>query len=307
MRPHVSRSRATKIAPASDSATFVSVTQTPIALDRLHALKCETEKCSLQLPENLSEDGWLAIGSELVVLDTRLSWWIGDWWACGQHRYGERIKIVASNKWHGPSRHTCENIARVCRAFETSRRRELLSLAHHDEVAALDHQAADSLLDWCEESIATSGRPRSVRALRDEKWRRQEPATNVLPARRVPVAISRVWTPPIRITADVRRVEAPTKILTLEVTKRDVPFSVLPAVSGPPGTREHDADQRARTMVATAIRDALQLPVSADMRTQLQTVAATLDTIGSPKTDTPISEENLDGFIRDACDKKKLH
>ena len=33
---------------------------------------------------------------------------------------------------------TCANAASVCRAFETSRRREVLSFGHHAEVAALD-------------------------------------------------------------------------------------------------------------------------------------------------------------------------
>jgi hypothetical protein len=40
----------------------------------------------------------------------------------------------------------------VAKAFETSRRREVLSFNHHEEVAALPPDEADALLDWCEET-----------------------------------------------------------------------------------------------------------------------------------------------------------
>jgi hypothetical protein len=42
--------------------------------------------------------------------------------------------------------------AMVCRKFETSRRREVLSFKHHREVSALPPAEADALLDWSEET-----------------------------------------------------------------------------------------------------------------------------------------------------------
>jgi len=36
----------------------------------------------------------------------------------------------------------------LCRKFETSRRREILTFAHHAEVAALPPDEADAFLDW---------------------------------------------------------------------------------------------------------------------------------------------------------------
>jgi hypothetical protein len=41
-------------------------------------------------------------------------------------------------------------MASVCRAFETSRRHEVLSFTHHQEVASLPPEQADDLLDRAE-------------------------------------------------------------------------------------------------------------------------------------------------------------
>jgi hypothetical protein len=58
-------------------------------------------------------------------------WAIGDWWAFGEHRYGERAAIVKSEEWEGPAFQTCMNAAWVCRRFETSSREEVLSYRTH--------------------------------------------------------------------------------------------------------------------------------------------------------------------------------
>jgi hypothetical protein len=67
--------------------------------------------------------------------DHGVSWWIGDWWAFGEQRYGDRKAITEADDWDGPAFQTCADAAMVCRAFETSRRREVLSFTHHAEVA----------------------------------------------------------------------------------------------------------------------------------------------------------------------------
>ena len=92
---------------------------------------------ALYLPANLSEQEWRAAGIALAHTEQSISWWIGDWWAFGEKRYGARKAIVESPEWDGPSFQTCANAAAVCKAFETSRRREVLSFSHHAEVAAL--------------------------------------------------------------------------------------------------------------------------------------------------------------------------
>jgi hypothetical protein len=45
-------------------------------------------------------------------------------------------------------------------------RRKALTFKHHAEVAALTREKADRLLDWCEETIPKTGKPKSTRELR---------------------------------------------------------------------------------------------------------------------------------------------
>jgi hypothetical protein len=140
------------------------------------------------LPENLSEADWTKAGRALARNEGSISWWLGDWWAYG-HTYGERKALVESEHWEGPTFQACMNAACVCRSFETSRRREVLSFNHHREVLPIeDPYVQDRFLDWCEEGVSLNGgKPRSTRELRravrayldeqgwseDERYRRE--------------------------------------------------------------------------------------------------------------------------------------
>jgi hypothetical protein len=77
----------------------------------------------------------------------------GDWWAYGEHGYGDRKALVESEDWEGPAFQTCMHAASISRAFdETCRRRQVLTFNHHVEVAPLCDRhpdIADRLLDWC--------------------------------------------------------------------------------------------------------------------------------------------------------------
>jgi hypothetical protein len=89
-----------------------------------------------------------------------VSWWLGDWWAYGEARYGERKAIVETEDWEGPAYQTCREAAVVSNAFpEMFRRRNNLTFSRHKDVAALPLDEADALLDWCEET--PSGTPNS--------------------------------------------------------------------------------------------------------------------------------------------------
>jgi hypothetical protein len=146
-----------------------SVDLTPEAA-AAEALASRTET-SLTLPAELSFEAWAEVGRQLDRGVSSLQWWLGDWWAFGEHHYGERTRLVEA--WDsGPAVQTCKNCACVSRRFETSRRRDLLPFAHHEEVAALPPADADALLAWCEETLTEGGRPRSRRELRAEKKRR---------------------------------------------------------------------------------------------------------------------------------------
>lgn len=126
-----------------------------------------------ELPEDLSEQDWLSAGALLGKLERSVTWWLGDWWAFGERRYGERKAIVTAEDWEGPAFQTCRNAAAICQAFETSRRRDVLSFSHHAEVASLPPTQADALLDWAEQTIQETGKPRSTRELRAEVSRRR--------------------------------------------------------------------------------------------------------------------------------------
>lgn len=105
---------------------------------------------ALDLPKELSFEVWRDLGLQLGRAEHSISWWVGDWWAFGEHHYGERKAIVESEDWNGPAFQTCRNAGSVCAAFETSRRRDALSFTHHAEVASLDPGVADVLLDEAE-------------------------------------------------------------------------------------------------------------------------------------------------------------
>jgi hypothetical protein len=126
------------------------------------------EDVAWRLPDDLSEDEWIDSGIVLARVGAGVMWWVGDWWIYGENHYGDRKAIVQDPNWRGPCFQTCANAASVCRAFRTSRRREVLSFVHHAEVAALDMKEADRLLDWAQATIATTGKPRSTKDLRRE-------------------------------------------------------------------------------------------------------------------------------------------
>lgn len=104
---------------------------------------------ALDLPEDMSFDAWQSLGEKLCSGSKVLNWWIGDWWAFGDHRYGERAEAAAQGIF-GREFQTLSNVASVARKFETSRRREVLPWSHHVEVAALPPDKADELLDEAE-------------------------------------------------------------------------------------------------------------------------------------------------------------
>lgn len=110
---------------------------------------------SLQIPPGQTFDDWVELGRNLCLAEKRLNWLIGDWWAHGSHAYGERAKIAAQGVF-GKELGTLMNCASVCRAFETSRRREALSWSHHAEVAALPTGDADEILTQAEQDDLSS-------------------------------------------------------------------------------------------------------------------------------------------------------
>lgn len=116
---------------------------------RIDRIEVGEKALALNLPKDQTFDEWQELGRNLASANKTLNWWIGDWWAAGSHRYGERARIAAEGIF-GREFQTLRNFASVCRSFETSRRRDTLSFSHHAEVAALDPTKADELLEKAE-------------------------------------------------------------------------------------------------------------------------------------------------------------
>jgi len=108
-------------------------------------------KTALLLPPDTSYEQWESIGKQLQKAGESVMWWLGDWWAFGDHRYGERAAqaIEEGFPW---AYQTCRNAAWVCRNIETSRRRDTLSFNHHAEVAGLPKQTQERLLSEAEKA-----------------------------------------------------------------------------------------------------------------------------------------------------------
>lgn len=136
-------------------------------IDKLQVrLRGELTETSWTPPPDMSLREWRAAGVVLGRFERSAQWWIGDWWAFGVHSYGERTKLVTAEGWTGPNLKTCENAASVCRRFETSRRREVLSFTHHAELARLERGKAEAQLDLAERVTRETGKPPSTRELR---------------------------------------------------------------------------------------------------------------------------------------------
>lgn len=122
---------------------------------------------ALVLPEDLSYERWLSIGETLRRMEKAVQWWIGDWWAFGEHRWGDKAWQAVS----GYDYDAIKQMAWVSKHFQplitpeaeqqtgtrvtnwetgAPTRHENLSWTHHREVATLPSLKAESLLDKAE-------------------------------------------------------------------------------------------------------------------------------------------------------------
>lgn len=138
---------------------------------------------ALSLPDDLSFDNWVEYGHGLDRMSRAALWWLGDWWAYGNQRYGERVKAVNGLDWEFQ---TCANAGWVATQIETSRRREVLPWSHHAEVAALDPDEQERFLSRWEKITAEEGKPPTRNNARAEvsayKRQRDRPTFDPPPA-----------------------------------------------------------------------------------------------------------------------------
>jgi hypothetical protein len=152
---------------------------------------------SLALPKGLSFDAWQDVGRELAAREKVLNWWIGDWWAFGEHCYGERAKAAARDVFPMTFQRLMD-IGSVARAFPTtSRQHEVLTFTHHQEVAPLARQSAEAaqmLLDRAEREKMTVAQVRAaVRVLQGKTVQEVLSARDEDPDHYEVLTIARAW------------------------------------------------------------------------------------------------------------------
>jgi hypothetical protein len=103
-------------------------------------------------PEHCSFEQWQQIGKTFGRIEGAILWWVGDWWAFGDHHFRARLKAISNEEWREsglPEYQTCANAGWVSSRFKNaSRRREMLPWSFHQEVAGIAVEAdADALLD----------------------------------------------------------------------------------------------------------------------------------------------------------------
>jgi N6-adenosine-specific RNA methylase IME4 len=104
-----------------------------------------------QIPEGLTFNEWVDFGRSLTEIDGSVQWWLGDWWAYGEHEYGgRRAATEPGGVLEGLNFQTAQNYGTVAKAVETSRRREVLSFSHHAEVASLTPAQQEAWLNRAE-------------------------------------------------------------------------------------------------------------------------------------------------------------
>jgi N6-adenosine-specific RNA methylase IME4 len=104
-----------------------------------------------ELPDDLTQEQWLDAGKALKGAEGAMLWWVGDWAAAGDERYGRLKEVVEQVEFEYS---TVNNAAQVARAFhEFNRRRLNVPWSHHQEVAACPPDEADLLLDWVEAGV----------------------------------------------------------------------------------------------------------------------------------------------------------
>lgn len=126
----------------------------------------DTLSLTLELPPTTTFEQWVMVGRELCLGQQAVNWHIGDWWIFGDRRYGERAKAAAEGIF-GLEFGSLANLGTVSRAFDTSRRHEVLSFTHHQEVASLPAEEADALLERAErDRLSTRDLRREVQAIK---------------------------------------------------------------------------------------------------------------------------------------------
>jgi hypothetical protein len=147
MQEHA-RSSAVSVAELRGERVELPVADVPQAAHgrRRFALNGATPlRVGMEFDPVLPFEVWTALGRQLAKHETASCWWLGDWLAYGEYKYGRRYKRGVAIT--GLDYQTLRNYAAVARRFVLSRRRDGLSFQHHAELCALADEEQDRWLD----------------------------------------------------------------------------------------------------------------------------------------------------------------
>lgn len=99
---------------------------------------------------SVTYEQWSQYGRKLSLAKKGIQWAIGDWINHGQKSYGD--KYTQALEETGLSEGTLKNYAAVSRAFETSRRRDLVDFTTHADVMGLEDHEQDEILEEAEKN-----------------------------------------------------------------------------------------------------------------------------------------------------------
>lgn len=92
----------------------------------------EFSPLELRLPENLPEQEWVSIGQRLLRYERISQWWIGDWAAFGERKYGALKEFCELN---GYNYGTVRNKSWVSGSIHLTLRRDNIEPAFFQEIS----------------------------------------------------------------------------------------------------------------------------------------------------------------------------
>jgi hypothetical protein len=133
----------------------------------------------------LSFAQWQASGEALARVTANVRWLIADWWAYGEHAYGERIEALRNGLFGDLSFRTLKTYGWVARSVAPISRLDVLSFKHHMAVAALPPAMQRLLLEHAaSERLST----RELRAIVAQERRAHNGAAEAIAADAVAVS-----------------------------------------------------------------------------------------------------------------------
>jgi len=132
--------------------------------DNLPVLPGQVSRVGWTLPKKLSLDDWVECGKALMLCEGAVQWWIGDWWAYGEHHYGDRASAAAQGIF-GRTFGSLKVYGSVARNVKRLIRINLLSFGHHQIVAPI--KPLNEQKKWLARALkGTNGKPWSIAQLR---------------------------------------------------------------------------------------------------------------------------------------------